>query len=58
MIQCKRCSKIPLLGEPIPSKFFCRSCHKPGVFGNNEIPKLCKECSEKLNKCQRCMGDL
>ena len=38
--------------------FKCSLCGKIDTWHNTNVPKICDECSNKLNVCQRCGGSL
>ena len=55
---CERCKGLNLIAGQAFTKYYCRNCHKPEMHANTAVPKLCRDCSDELNKCQKCMGDL
>lgn len=38
--------------------FICEKCGKETYWHNTNVPKICDECSEKYNICQRCGATL
>lgn len=60
MAICKICywkEKGVLSGQGF-TDFTCALCGREDVWANTNVPKFCSECSQKLNMCQRCGGEL
>ena len=38
--------------------FTCAICGKTDVWHNTDVPKICYNCSKRLNICQRCGASL
>lgn len=57
---CKLCSfenKHVMCGQGFTS-YICEKCGKEYTHHNTNTPKVCPECSEKLNICQQCSQPL
>ena len=60
MAICEKCyweEKGMLSGQAF-SAYTCALCDKTETWHNTNVPKFCSECSERLQMCQRCGGDL
>ena len=56
MTVCKKClfkGKGMIAGQAF-TDFKCSLCGKIDTWHNTNVPKICDECSNKLNVCQRC----
>lgn len=57
---CKKCyweQKGMLSGQGF-TKFTCAICGKEYEYCNTNVPKICYDCSRKLNICERCLEKL
>ena len=57
---CKECywkQKGMLSGQGF-TKYTCALCGNEYEWCNTDVPKICEECSKKMNICQRCLEPL
>ena len=55
MKQCTECSsKMRAAGQAF-TKYTCGQCFIQYSHGNTAVPRICNGCSEKFNRCQRCL---
>lgn len=52
-IKCLMEEKGLLAGQGF-TEYTCTLCGKRDVWGNTNVPRICYNCSKKLNICQRC----
>ena len=60
MAVCKKCywdNKGMVSGQAF-TDFECALCGRTDMWHNTDVPKFCRECSEKFNMCQRCGADM
>lgn len=52
---CKKClvDRCFIAGQGF-TKWTCTKCGKEFEHHNTDKPKICKECSEKYNLCEKC----
>jgi len=56
-MKCKKC-KRSARGGSVCTIGRCTECGKQVSDCCGSCPKLCRECSESLNKCEKCGADL
>ena len=60
MAECKKCywaQKGMMSGQAF-RPFTCEICGRIEMHANTNVPRICAECSRRLNICERCLGDL
>ena len=57
---CRKCweAKRGMLSGQGFTSYECAICGKMFEHCNTNVPKICPECAEKLNVCQRCLDPL
>ena len=55
---CEKCKQKNVIAGQAFTRYKCEVCEKECMHHNTNTPKLCKECAQKLRKCQRCGEDL
>lgn len=52
---CVECSKRMSAAGQAFTRYICGQCFIEYSHGNTATPKICNGCSEKFNRCQRCL---
>jgi hypothetical protein len=58
MLQCDDCKNRMLAAGAAMTRYICPHCLKQQISGSTYCPRLCINCAEKLNRCQRCCKEL
>lgn len=58
MNHCKDCKKLSLAAGQAFTRYICPHCLKEQMHSNTATPRLCRECSISLNRCQRCIKEI
>lgn len=57
-MECNKCKNTMIFWGEAFTWYFCENCWKSEMYHMTCVPKLCEECSIKLNKCERCLNKL
>lgn len=57
-MECKECSEKVIFCWEAFTNYICKNCNKSFSYPNTCIPKLCENCSQILNTCERCLEKL
>ena len=55
--KCKEASRGTFVGQGF-TDYTCIICGKEETWHNTDVPKFCRECSDRLNICQKCGASL
>lgn len=53
-MKCEKCKNKTTIAGQAFTKYVCDICKDSKSYHNTAIPKICKECSEKNNICEKC----
>jgi len=53
-MKCDSCKKRTIFAGASLTQWSCKICGKEYWAGNNNPPSICKKCSYKYKKCERC----
>jgi len=55
---CSECDSKNYVYGARMTKYKCPNCNLTHTHHNTGIPKICFKCSEKNNRCQRCLKEI
>lgn len=53
-MECEDCKCKNIIAGQAFTKYTCQECDQEFMHHHTAVPKVCKECSEEYNLCERC----
>jgi len=57
-MKCDYCNRLSYAAGQAFTKYRCGQCFKAHMHANTATPKLCRECSQRTERCERCLNKI
>ena len=58
MNECEKCKLKSQISGQAFTTYVCENCEERCMHPNTCTPRICRQCSEELNICRRCLKEL